>query len=102
MLQVPATHSNLNAIIDAHLRAERIRGMRALLVYLLALSGGLCWIVADRPGMLSRLWNLAIVISWPVIFAVFLVVVVFELKWDLRITELMRLDRGAGSPGEPQ
>lgn len=87
MLKVRGNHPDLHQILTLHAHIEQVREYRTLVLHLLAVAGGLCWIAADWPGVVPRFWTLAVIAAWPAMFVAFVVLVVLELRcgWRLKI-----------------
>jgi hypothetical protein len=97
MLQVPGNHPELHEILVLHTRLEQLREYRTVLLHVLAIAGGLCWMRADFPAAMPRVWSLAVVAGWPAAFAAFLLFLTLEIRVGSRLRSL--IGRRNGSRG---
>src|SRR5437867_1872446 len=53
------------ALFAADMQAERFRTSRIMALHLLALAGGLCWVLMNWPKVLPWLWHVVALAGWP-------------------------------------
>jgi len=74
--------SRFRGVIEAHFAWERARGVRDLVIYILAILSAPVWLAAVRPQWLpAQVKDLALAL-WAVSFVGFLMAAASEWKWQ--------------------
>jgi len=88
----PASVENLGAILKADMHAHHLRASRITVLYLLAVAGGLCWVLMNWPKVLPFLWHSVAMLGWPMGLALALLLGVLEWKWNARLIRLTKTE----------
>jgi len=89
-LPAPTALDDLRAVLTAHLKAEQLKSSRLTALHLLALAGGLCWVLMSWPGVLPPIARTLAALAWPIGVAALLFFIVLEWKWDNRLSRLTK------------
>lgn len=81
---------DLRAILTAHVHAQHLKASRITVLYVLAIAGGLCWVLTTWPAALPPGLHMLAVLAWPVGLLAAVFVGLLEWKWDTRLSRLTR------------
>lgn len=81
---------DLRAILTAHVRAQHLKASRITVLHVLAIAGGLCWVLMTWPAALPPGLRLLAVVAWPIGLLAAIFVGLLEWKWDNRLSRLTR------------
>src|SRR5262245_23033807 len=84
------TLDDLRAVLTANLKAQQLKASRLTALHLLALAGGLCWVLMSWPGALPPIVRSLAALAWPIGLLALLVFALLEWKWDNRLSRLTR------------
>jgi len=86
----PSTLDDLRAILNAHLRVEQLKASRITVLHVLAIAGGLCWMLLSWPAFLPPGLRLLALLAWPIGLLATLLFGILEWKWDYRLSRLTK------------
>jgi hypothetical protein len=92
-LSVEGSHPALDAILEAHVRAERMRSRRITSFHAIGLVGGLCWLSAAWGPFVPSAWRMIAAYGWPLCAGLFLWFLAQEWKWSSRIVRAVEAER---------
>jgi len=67
-----------------------MRASRTTVLHLLAVAGGLCWLMMSWPRVLPPKWHIVALVGWPMGLALLLLFVFLERKWSSRLVRLTK------------
>jgi hypothetical protein len=81
---------DLRAILTAQLHAQHLKASRITVLHVLAIAGGLCWVLMTWPSALPPVLRLLALLAWPIGLLAALLFAILEWKWDIRLSRLTR------------
>lgn len=87
---VPAEHPRLVAVLQAHVRLQRVQAALRACLYFTALGGGLAWVERFRPRVVPRWSEGPARFGWPIGFGALVLFVVLEWRGRTRLAGLLR------------